>query len=171
MTGRALGRAYLRPTDTRLHVTGRARRHGMGRDLVKACLDTPGGRRRRLPARLAMADRAIRSKSGSVRVAVAPAATPRGIRRDRSPIIVTSKAGRVCVGRLQAIPRLLLVVEREVSPHETPALSDVADAAVARKRLVRRDRAPLPVSTVPRRTQAATENRQDAGRQEQHRNT
>ncbi len=70
---------------------------------------------------------------------------------------------------LQPIPRLLLVVEREVFPHDTPTLPNVADAAVTGKRPMRWNRAPLRVPTVPRRTQAAIENDQNGGREERPR--
>jgi len=166
MTGSALGRTSLCLSDTRLRVASRTRRYGVGRHPMEPRLHIPGGRLHRLPSRLAVAAPAIRSECGSMRVAVAPPAAPGNVRSHRAPVIVTSETGGASMGRFKAIPSLLLVIEGEVSSHNFPTLSKVADSAVARKRLVRRDRALLQIPTVPRRTQAATEDDQDGRRNE-----
>ena len=166
MTRSALGRTCLRSADTRLHVAGCTRRYGMSRNQVKPHRDIPGGRLHRFPARQAVAALTIRSERGRVRVAVASAAAPGDVRSDWSPVVVTPKTGGARMGRLQAISGLFLMVEGQVSSHDLPTVSNVADAAIARERLVRRDGAPLPVPVVLRCAYATTENDYGSGHDE-----
>ena len=102
-----------------------------------------------------------------MRVAVAPTATPGNIGRDRPLVVVTPKAGGLRMGRLQAVPRFFLMVKGEIFPQDAVTLPKVADRASPRKRLVRRDRAPLLAPTLLRHTRAATDNRQSSGRDKQ----
>jgi len=83
----------------------------MSGDQVKPHRDVPGDRHHRLPAHLSMATFTILPQRGDMRVAVAPATTPGDVRRNRPPVIVTPKAGRLRMRCLQAIPRSFLVVE------------------------------------------------------------
>jgi hypothetical protein len=141
--------------------------YGVSGDKMKSCACVVGNVPRWPPACLFVAFLAIQSERGSVRVGVATAATPGQIRADRSAVVVTSKTGRIGVRAGQNVACSGLVVERKILPQNLPAFRCVTDSAISGERLVRYERTPLPVPSLPWHLRATVDNEHDADRNKQ----